>query len=188
MNYLKIYSKLFSDHGYNIHTNREPRFLFTVQNVVKSNIKTLIDIGTGHGALLKILHKVNFQTSLTSVDLKNYHGLRYVNHIDADLSRIIDHEKITGKYDILSCLDCLEHFEEKYIRDILNLFSRLSDTFLFSIANHSDIIDGVELHLIQKESIWWSNILSEYFEIVYFESLYNDTLYLYKCKRKNNGK
>jgi len=184
MNYLKVYNQAFKKAGYNGHTHREPRYLFTVKNVIKSNIKSLIDIGTGHGILLKILHHVNFQTALTAVDVNNFHKLRYVNHIIADITNDLDREKIQGKYDILTCLDCLEHIEESQIDDVLQMFSGLSDEFLFSVANHSDILDGVELHLIQKESIWWSNKLTQYFDIVYFESLIDDKLYLYRCKAK----
>lgn len=184
MNYLKVYNQAFKKAGYNGHTHREPRYLFTVKNVIKSNRRSLIDIGTGHGILLKILHHVNFQTALTAVDVNNFHKLRYVNHIQADITNKTDRGKIQGKYDILTCLDCLEHIEESQLDDVLQMFSGLSDEFLFSIANHSDVLDGVELHLIQKESIWWSNKLAQYFDIVYFESLIDDKLYLYRCKTK----
>jgi len=188
MNYLKTYNKLFNTYGYNNHTHREPRFLFTIHHLKKFNLKSLIDIGTGSGDMLEVIQKLFPNADLTAVDLNNYHNLDRVTHINADLTIKSDREKLTGRYNVLTCLDCLEHFEEPHIQDILGTFALLSDTFLFSIANHSDMIDGVELHLTQKPSIWWSNRLSEFFEITYFESLYNDTLYLYKCKRKNNGK
>jgi len=184
MNYLKTYNKLFATYGYNNHTHREPRFLFVLHEIMKLNLKSLIDIGTGSGDILEILCKIKPDMKLTAVDLNNYHNLDCVKHVTADLTQDSAREKISGKYEVLTCLDCLEHFEEIYIRDILEMFSRLSETFLFSIANHSDIVDSVELHLIQKGSTWWTNILSEFFEITYFESLCDNRLYLYKCKRK----
>lgn len=185
MNYLKTYDKLFGSLEYNKHTNREPRFLFAVSNIKKSCAKSVIDIGSGNGNLLKIIHKTDHSISLFSVDLRNYHGLDYVSHVDGDITR---HRtiKTTGvEFDALTCLDCLEHIEKKHIDDVLNMLSRMSSLFLFSIANHSDKINGVELHLIQKDSLWWHNKLSKYFEITYFESLYDNRLYLYKCRRKN---
>ena len=185
-NYLKIYNTIFKKLGYNRHTHREPRFLFAAKYFAKSNLKSLVDIGTGHGLLLQIAHEINFQTELTSIDLKNYHGLNYVTHITTDITNKEDRDKITGKFEILTCLDCLEHVEEKDIYNVLEMFSRLSDIFLFSIANHSDIIDGVELHLIQKDSLWWTNKLSEFFDITYFEFLMDNRLYLYKCKSKQH--
>ena len=184
MNYRKTYNKLFATYGYNNHTHREPRFLFVLHEVMKFNLKSLIDIGTGSGDILEVIQKIKPDAKLTAVDLNNYHNLNNVNHITADVTQELDREKVLGEYEVLTCLDCLEHFEEICIHGILEMFSRLSENFLFSIANHSDIVDGVELHLIQKGSTWWTNLLSEFSEITYFESLCDDRLYLYKCKRK----
>lgn len=184
MNYLKTYDKLFGSLEYNKHTNREPRFLFAVSNIKKSGAKSAIDIGSGNGNLLKIIHKTDPSISLFSADLRNYHGLDYVSHIDADITRHRAIKKPEVEFDVLTCLDCLEHIEKKHIDDALNMLSMLSSLFLFSIANHPDKINGVELHLIQKDSMWWNNKLSKYFHITYFESLYDDRLYLYKCRRK----
>lgn len=184
MNYLKEYNKLFATYGYNNHTHREPRFLFVLHNLQKFNLKSLIDIGTGSGDFLEVLQKIKPSASLTAVDLNNYHNLNHISHITADLTQESSRDMVIGEYEVLTCLDCLEHFEEQFINDIFGMFTRLSDLFLFSIANHSDIINGVELHLIQKNSVWWTNKLSAYFDIVYFESMYDDRLYLYKCKRK----
>lgn len=184
MNYLKTYNRAFKKSGYNKHTNREPRYLFAIKNILKSTRRSIIDIGSGRGILFKILHEITPESKFHSVDLKNYHNLKYVGHITADISKVTDMDKIEGNYDILTCLDCLEHIEEDRIDDILKKFSSLSSEFLFSIANHSDVFDGVELHLTQRNSNWWSNKLSKYFNITYFESLLDDTLYLYKCKKR----
>lgn len=184
MNYKQIYDHLFATYGYNNHTHREHRFLLTIEQLKKFNLESLIDIGTGSGDILEIIQKFNPSAKLTAVDLNNYHNLNNINHISADITKLEDRDKVTGHYDALTCLDCLEHFEEKHIDDILKMFTGLSDLFLLSIANHSDVIDGTELHLIQKDSTWWTNKLSKYFEINYFESFYDGTLYFYKCKKR----
>lgn len=182
--YLRIYDGVFSNEGYNRHPPSEPRFVYVMQALKKTHINSLIDIGTGRGTLLDIILKQYPHIALTAVDLNNYPHLKHVPHINADITKIEDRKRITGQYDILTCLDCLEHVEEEHITDILNMFLSLSNRFIFSIANHSDVINGVELHKIQKPFTYWMDRISEFFDITFFEAVYNGRLYLYECKRK----
>lgn len=182
--YLHIYNEVFSNKDYNDHLWTEPRFLFVIRALKRNPMNSLIDIGAGHGVLLAMAHRQNIRTALTAVDLNNYHHLKYVAHINADITKAEDRGRVAGRYDMLTCLDCLEHVEEDYISDIFRMFLILSDSFIFSIANHSDIINGVELHKIQKPYTYWTEKLSEFFDITFFEALYDGRLYLYKCRSK----
>ena len=182
--YLRIYNEVFSNKNYNAHLWTEPRFLFVIRALKRTPVSSLIDIGAGHGVLLAMVHRQNIRTALTAVDLNNYHHLKYVAHVNADITKAGDRGRIMGRYDILTCLDCLEHMEEEYLSNIFNMFLSLSNKFIFSIANHSGIIDGIELHKIQKPYTYWTEKLSEFFDITFFEALYDGRLYLYKCRRK----
>ena len=60
--------------------------------------------------------------------------------------------------------------------------SQLSSYSIICIANHSDIINGIELHTIQENELWWENIMSKYFKLSYKEIKYNGRLYEYFCE------
>ena len=63
-------------------------------------------------------------------------------------------------------MDVLEHIESSKIEDTLKALSTLSDNALIGIANHSDVWRGTQLHLIQKDSIWWESLSSRYYESI----------------------
>jgi len=72
-------------------------------------------------------------------------------------------------------------YRRKNINNILKKISEKCEIAIFTIANHSDIINGVELHLIQKDEKFWTEILSQHFKIKNLEIAYNNRLYLITC-------
>ena len=70
------------------------------------------------------------------------------------------------RWEALICMDVLEHIESSKIEDTLKALSTLSDNALIGIANHSDVWRGTQLHLIQKDSIWWESLSSRYYESI----------------------
>ncbi len=107
-----------------------------------------------------------------------------VNFIKLDLSNSSDYDKFTETYDLLSCMDVLEHIEEKHINDILSFFCKLSQKFCFTIANHSDIHNGIELHVTRKNKEWWDKKLNNYFNIKNSFVKYDNRLYCYTLEKK----
>lgn len=99
-----------------------------------------------------------------------------------DLTVKEDRENILTKYptfDFLTCLDVLEHIEELYVEDIMQFFSKVAKKSLVIVANHSDIQNGTELHLIQKPLFWWESLFIKYFKIIEKKSIHNDRAYVF---------
>ena len=55
---------------------------------------------------------------------------------------------------------------------------------IFAIANHSDIINNIELHTIQEDDLWWDKYLLKYFDLEKKEIHYDGRLYMYVCNSK----
>jgi len=184
MEYKKTYKNLFDrDSRYNVHVEDKHRYDFVLNEIMSKGYNNMIDISSGRGFLLKYVREIKSEMVITSTDLMKFNDLD-VNFIELDLTKVEQYERVNGTYQMLSCLDVLEHVEEKYVDDILSFFASKADSFCFSIANHPDIINGIELHLIQKDMGWWNDKLNKYFTITNSFSVYGDRLFCYVLSRK----
>lgn len=183
MNYLDIYQKSFDTPDY---SNSEHYQYYHVLSILqnkydKNDTFSVIDIGSGRGQLISAI-SMHFPNSvITSVDLKKFHNCNVNEFITCDLSKESDRDKIQGKYDILICTDVFEHLDKCFIQDVIYLCARLSSTCILAIANHSDIINGIELHTIQECSDWWDVLIKKYFNIDKYDMFYQNRLYIYEC-------
>lgn len=186
MDYSKIYSTCFKNIDYS--NDEHIQYLFVIKNIIELNLNqnSIIEIGSGRGQnLLKILNnKDNLKNlKITSVDLDNYHNLDIDKFIKCNLSIKDDIDALlTNKYDILICTDVFEHLDKSFIEDVIKMCSKISAYSIFAIANHSDIWNGIELHTIQENDIWWENLLNKYFILDKKEVHYNGRLYMYVAK------
>ena len=150
------------------------------------NNNNIIEIGSGRGQnLLKILNEKNSIKNLvlTSVDLNNFHNITVDKFIKCDLSIESNRNLLKNNtYDILVCTDVFEHLDKSFIEDVIKICSEISTYSILAIANHSDILNGVELHTIQENNVYWENIINKYFEIHKKETHYNGRLYMYVVK------
>ena len=189
MDYLKTYTKAFDNklYSYEHHIQYDWVIEKLKKKYSSNDTFTLIDVGSGRGHMLKMIHKYFPNSVITSVDLNNFHKLDFVNFfIKCDITSPDDRNNLLkNKYDVLINLDFLEHIEEKYIDIILETFHNLSPYCIISIANHSDCLDGIELHLIQKNNKWWKTKLEKNFNIISFNDNGKDTLYFYEVVTKN---
>jgi 2-polyprenyl-3-methyl-5-hydroxy-6-metoxy-1,4-benzoquinol methylase len=185
MEFKKIYENAFSNNSYNTHTDKEPRFELVKNYVLENNVKTMIDIGSGRGNIIKILNELNFTVDITSTDLTKFHDYD-VPFLELNLCDKNSYGSIFDKkYDLLTCLDVLEHIEKNCVNDVFELFSKISKYSLITIANHSDIQDGVELHIIQENMDYWGPIIEKFFVIEDLKTEYHGRLYILKLKSKN---
>ena len=185
MDYKTMYDNLFNLNHYSIHNETELRYNITKDFILNNKIENIIDVGSGRGVMLNMILNDIKNIKITSVDLNNYHNNNDVEFINIDLSNR-DTFFYGKKYDLLSCLDVLEHLEKKYIEDIFIWFSKISENQIFSIANHSEIINGQEIHLIQENHFFWEDLISKYFTIddLIIKSFSNNHLYIFKTKTK----
>lgn len=182
---ISVYNELFTyNDNYNVPTDIDiQRYDFIIDEIIKNKYQKIIDISSGRGYFIEFLEERKRGIDITSTDIDKFNDLD-VKFIALDLTQKDDYKKITEKYEFLSCLDVLEHIDEKYINDIFIFFKSISSNVCLSIANHSDIQCGKEIHLIQKEKVWWDDIISSHFIIINSCSEFEDTLYYYTLKSK----
>lgn len=198
MNYKEVYDDMFKDENYNADELDSYRYNFALrflesEGIGITNSGWLIDIGTGRGNFIKILrNKYGINIKIKTSDLEDYHNLDE-EFIQMDLSSEWHRENFT-KFQtpyIVTCLDCLEHLEEKIQDDVLKFFSENCYFCILSISNHSDIINGVELHLTRKDKAWWDSIIEKYFDILIPDSIdestgiNNEIVYCYILRTKS---
>jgi len=189
VNYLNIYETCFDNESYS--KDHHIQYDFVVDEIKKLFINktesefSLIDIGSGRGQLINLIQKNFNNVKITSVDLKKFNDLD-INFIKCNLSLENERELLKNNvYDVLSCTDVFEHLDKSFIEEVISLCSSLSKNCIFAIANHSDIINNIELHTIQENDIWWEKYLLKYFEIKEKHIKYDNRLYMYTCKSIN---
>lgn len=187
MDFLRVYSDAFNDATYsNDHHIQYDFALDEITKIIsnKTDFFSLIDIGSGRGQLISSVKQTFINANITSVDVNKFNDID-VNFIKCDLSIEDNRNNLTcAKYDILSCTDVFEHLDKSFIEDVVRICSKLSSTVILAIANHSDIINNIELHTIQENDLWWDSQLIKYFDIEQKQIHYDGRLYMYVCKTK----
>ena len=140
----------------------------------------VLDAGCGEGIHLKRLlakgHNV-FGIELSTVCCERY--LQGVAHKNTDL---VSHAAEGRRYAGIICMDVLEHIPAEDIEASIAALAAMSPSVLLGIANHSDVIQGVELHLIRENAEWWKKLLQKYFQQVDFiDSFHDDRFFLLQC-------
>jgi SAM-dependent methyltransferase len=130
-----------------------------------SKIKTLLDVGCGTGAAIKLArhigvkaYGIDFAKSASEQWVKN--GVeKYCQVASADAIPYGDNE-----FDLVLCTEMLEHIPEKGVPRVLQEMYRVGrGDFMFSIslgyAYHKMPTDGSEPHVCVKPVWWWEQLL-----------------------------
>ena len=155
------YDPYFKDERYNLVN--EDRIKLVESWLDKKD--TCLDVGCGRGHYLRYLLKRGYKV----------HGLEPSQYlIDKDLKGLPvthgDIDSLKGKYDALFAMDVLEHIAHEDIDNCLLKLKKHASKFLYGIANHPDIWEGVELHLIQEPASWWLEKLKQHYpKVVLFK-------------------
>jgi 2-polyprenyl-3-methyl-5-hydroxy-6-metoxy-1,4-benzoquinol methylase len=169
MDYKKTYTNLFNTKDYSRHTENELRYQIVNNFINKNKIDSLLDIGSGRGVLLDLIKKENPNIKILSTDLDKFHGLD-TDFKKIDLSNKETYFDVSEKYNLLTCLDVLEHLEKSFIENVFEWFSKVSNSQILTIANHSEILNGVEIHTIREDLSYWEPIISKYLDVVHKET------------------
>jgi len=158
---------------------------WALSQLIDQSPNTIIDVGSGRGHMLRMIQDRLSSSKLVSVDLDRFHEVNNVEFVPCNLSNEDDRSNLSQKsYDALVCLDVFEHLDKKFISDVIKMCALISPRAYLSIANHSDVINGIELHTIQESDAWWDQQLHPYFQVISKETHYNGRLYLYNCVSK----
>lgn len=182
IHYKAIYEKIFSISNYSINSDRKQTCQL-VHNYLTGDEKGVIDIGSGRGPVLIELMTKFDKAQILSCDLKKFHDYD-ISFRKLDLSLKVDRDAVLKeffRFDFLTCMDVLEHIEEKYLDDTLKFFKGISRRHLIVVANHSDVW-GQELHLIQESMNWWENRFLKYFSILDKKSIHSERAYVFHTR------
>jgi len=112
--------------------------------------RTLIDYGCGKGELFKTIRP---NTSIQVIE--------YDPGIEGKDTRP------AGSYDLLVCLDVMEHIEPDHLNEVMEHFKDLIGKFgFFVISNRyakAVLPDGRNAHLIVENPVWWESVFKTHF-------------------------
>jgi 2-polyprenyl-3-methyl-5-hydroxy-6-metoxy-1,4-benzoquinol methylase len=156
------YQKIFFNFPwYNAHSQTEFRYIQALDLLKLYEPSSILDVGSGRGNFLSLLKNNYDSLVLNACDLNNFHKLDYVNHFILDIR--YDYPRVN--VDVVTCLDVLEHLPVEDIKLALENMRKTGSHFVFSVSNHSDIIDGVELHLTQLDKNGWLDLLKNHCDV-----------------------
>lgn len=128
------------------------KFAGAVQDLIKTNRpKTALDYGAGKRLL---------RSAITGVDLSEY---------DPCVAGIA--EPPNDEFDMVCCIDVLEHVEPDCVDAVLSDIARLTRRFAFLTIHTGPagkfLSDGRNAHLTQKPIEWWEQRISQHFHMLY---------------------
>jgi SAM-dependent methyltransferase len=129
-----------------------------IYEIIKNNnIKTILDYGCGKAKFHSILfNNKKIPGSPLGIDITKY---------DPAIAQYAN--KPTGTYDLVLCIDVMEHVQEdkvdEVLKDIFQLFSNRSifNNYLLS-CNCRYYLNGKNAHYTIKEPDWWKEKLKPY--------------------------
>jgi 2-polyprenyl-3-methyl-5-hydroxy-6-metoxy-1,4-benzoquinol methylase len=174
----KVYDEIYkNEDNYNPHVPEKDEY---IDKFVESIEGRILDAGCGQGNHLKRLRNNGFD--VFGIEISKFVCDSYLQDVPHMNSDIISFAKCNhDNFEAVICLDVLEHIPEGEIDVVLSSLCKLSDSFLFGIANHSDIKQGYELHLIQEDSNWWATKLAEHFKNVELTKQLSQRFFFFTC-------
>lgn len=127
----------------------------------------ILDIGCGKGHYIRRLISLGYK-NITGVEFSSYccetwlDELNVINANWLELGPTLE----DNSFDLAVCMDVLEHIEPSNIQKFVSNIERTCNEAILGIANHSDIMEGEELHLIQQGVPWWTELLKKYYSNV----------------------
>ena len=113
----------------------------------KQKPKTFLDYGCGKGAMLKSIATAYPKMKCTGYDP----GWDTYKRMPV------------GKFDVVMCIDVLEHVEPDYIDNVLKHINTLASKYIWicvdTIPAKKVLSDGRNAHLIVKHNWWWKDKL-----------------------------
>ncbi len=153
-----------------------------IKNIIQNEkVKNMIDYGCGKGNF----YNNGFSLGGNSIPpLRDYWGIK-IKLYDPCYEKYSKFEK-NEIFDLLICIDVLEHIPEDDIDWILKRFFSISNKFIFiNVACYEAIAllpDGKNAHINVQKPIWWSNKIQKLLKNQ------NQIKLICVCTIKDNGK
>lgn len=159
---IEKYDKLFGGTHYNSNPHHD-RFKAAEEFALQLGGSTLLDVGVGRGHFMKRMIQHGFH--VTGVEPSS--AARDVSDNSLIDAYAHDMPLPDQSFDIVCCLDVLEHVPRAYIEPSLAEMARVTKgPAIISAADHSDIVDGVELHISSMPFDQWQRLIEAHFTVV----------------------
>jgi SAM-dependent methyltransferase len=113
----------------------------------------VLDIGCGRGEAMRFAAALGYDAH----GIETAPSLCTGNVIEGS---VLDIPESLGRFDLVLCLDVLEHLEADEIEPALNQIKSVSDSALISIGLGPAMqVDGVDLHITQHTPAVWASEL-----------------------------
>lgn len=156
----KIYDQIYASvENYNFYDEIKNAYVDAFAKSIKGGI---LDAGCGEGIHLKRLLREGYD--VFGIEISEVCCKKFLQDAPHENTDIITYSGRGVKYSGLICMDVLEHVDPLQIGETVKALSLLAPKAFFGIANHSDVVDGIELHLITEDSRWWINLLTKYYK------------------------
>lgn len=181
--YKNIYNGIYLNiKDYNFHNLVKDIYVDTFAAYISGRI---LDAGCGEGIHLKRLLKDGYDAF--GIELSSVCCEKFLTGVPHDNADIISFAKKGKQFDGLICMDVLEHIPYEGIEETIESLSKLSKKAFIGIANHSDVLNGVELHLIQQNKDWWIAKLRKFYKHVnYISEQFDGRFYYFYCNNTDN--
>lgn len=179
VDYRKVYNKIFTEHNYRTLLQCKEE---TLRSWFDGKSGTVLDLGCGAGGYSRTIRRMGFD--VLGVEVSDHCCRKYlkdINHVNTDILSFLQGNN--KKFDWVLFTDVIEHLDISYLDQCLPLMAKVAKSSLIGVANHSDVLSGVELHLIQKGRGWWQEKLQEYFKDVKLieDTCQRDCLFFFEC-------
>jgi 2-polyprenyl-3-methyl-5-hydroxy-6-metoxy-1,4-benzoquinol methylase len=85
--------------------------------------------------------------------------------------------------DVIACTDVVEHLPKDAVEPAIEAMLRGAKRIVITAANHSDVMDGEELHLTQEPMTWWAEMLARHGAVRHAEELMAGRLFGFVVER-----
>ena len=121
-------------------------------------VRSILDYGTGKGGLVSLLKE---SECLSDIDVQGF---------DPAVKEFS--KRPIKTFDIVTCIDVLEHIDRDAIGDVIKDISKLLDGFLFFaidlVPAKKTLSDGRNAHIMLAPADWWSQQISAQFSFTRF--------------------
>jgi glycosyltransferase involved in cell wall biosynthesis len=180
------YNRLYLDNPeYGQIIANEPRFIVAL-NYLSSicGVKTILDAGVGRGGFYNLVKNdydvYGIEPSTIAIEKFYKADKRIINTYIQDLPDYFSE----NTFDAVACLDVLEHIPTDDIDLALSTLARCGKKyFIFSIANHPDVWDGMNLHVSIFSFEEWEEKLEKHFEVLSMIPIHNGRAVVYLLEK-----